>query len=808
MTTEQASSQSARFDLKPNRAEIDRAVGLICEPFHTYELRAPNTTKAAISGYFDDLAKLADAAVTASEPTFEAPGVYLTINPVKHELIARASNRLELFAKFTTADADVVARRMLPIDIDPVRPAGISSTDDQHAAALACAQQVREYLRQRGWPSPMMVDSGNGAHLLYRIDLPNDSTSRTLVSRILEALALTFDDDAVAVDRTCFNAARILKIPGTVARKGDSLPERPHRVSRTLNEGNGESGGIVTREQLEALAATLPEKSAIARNASQQHASMAAWIAGHGVAIKREIAWNGGTKFILNHCLFDTGHAGSSAVLIELASGARVYRCLHNGCIDKKWSDVRALFGESPALRVVRENKTIAGDQDEPSEAMGDILVADKFLDQHRENVRYCPMRGWLIWDKRRWQWDDREQIVKLAEQTVRGLYRDAAARKDKDQRETLLKLAGTYSKAERIRAMLTIARPHVAVVQDELDRDIYLLNCRNGTVDLRDVQLQPHLREDLITKLVDVDYLGDKSKAPRFEQFLSEVFQDRTELIDYVQRAVGYSFTGDVREEELYFLHGGGLNGKSTLLQILLQAAGDYGHTAPAAMLLVKKFEDAIPTDRADLCGKRFVVINETPADRALAEDAVKNISSHEEITARHLYRERFTFSPTHHIWISGNHKPIVRGTDTAIWRRINLVPFDSKFEGDADDKGLRATLQAELPGILSWIVRGAVAWFKEGRLRKPEVVIAATKQYRDEQDVLADFIRDCCEVGANLEVPFKDLYRTYQAWAEESGERRPWSKTRFGLRLGDHGFPSKHFRGGDIRCGLEVRL
>ena len=186
---------------------------------------------------------------------------------------------------------------------------------------------------------------------------------------------------------------------------------------------------------------------------------------------------------------------------------------------------------------VVRDTAASEPGENDSGAAQGDILIADKFLAQHRENVRYCPTRGWLIWDGRRWAWDERERITALAEKTVRQIYRDAAATKDDDAREALLKLGGTYSKSERVRHMLEFARAHVAVVQDELDRDGFLLNCRNGTVDLRTGQLKPHDRKDLITKVIDIDYLGDAAKAPRFEKFLVEIFQGKTDLIDYIKQ-------------------------------------------------------------------------------------------------------------------------------------------------------------------------------------------------------------------------------------------------------------------------------
>src|SRR5439155_3437167 len=181
------------------------------------------------------------------------PGVYVTLNPCTPALLARSANRLTERAQQTTSDSDITQRCWLPIDFDPVRPAGISSTATEHDAAVQHARQCYAWLKQRGWPVPLAADSGNGTHLLYRIDLPNDSASRDLLKRCLEAVALYHSDDVVSVDLTTFNAARIWKVYPTLARKGDNLPERPHRLARLLDAPTPVE--IVTRPQLEALAA-------------------------------------------------------------------------------------------------------------------------------------------------------------------------------------------------------------------------------------------------------------------------------------------------------------------------------------------------------------------------------------------------------------------------------------------------------------------------------------------------------------------------------------------------------------------------
>jgi hypothetical protein len=189
-------------------SEIRRALRLLCKPSEVYELRALGSSKGTVSGYFDDLEKLARCSAECSDQ-LSAGGIYITLNPVNRDLLARASNRLVGYAKHTTSDADIVARRWLPLDFDPVRPAGISSTDAEHNAALERAITARETLAGLGWTAPNFGDSGNGAHLLYRIDLPNDDASRELLRRVLASLDCLLSDEAVAVDKTTFNAARI-----------------------------------------------------------------------------------------------------------------------------------------------------------------------------------------------------------------------------------------------------------------------------------------------------------------------------------------------------------------------------------------------------------------------------------------------------------------------------------------------------------------------------------------------------------------------------------------------------------------------
>ncbi|MCL5961820.1 MAG: hypothetical protein M1358_21315, partial [Chloroflexi bacterium] len=331
------------------------ALNLLMEPGSVAELRILNTKQATISGYFSEFSKLAHA---ATQYDGKAPAIYVTLNPVNRSLLARAANRMGSYAKHTTSDGDIVKRRWLPLDFDPVRPAGVSSTEAEHQAALDRARQVREWLRLQGWPLPIYSDSGNGAHILYRIDLPNDAESTELVRRCLEALAFQFSDDGVHVDVKTFNAARIWKLYGTLSAKGDNLPERPHRRSRILEAPS--SMQTVSADLLTALAARLPEAP---RHQVKQSATfnLEDWIADHKLPVVSSGSWNGGIKYILNPCPWDDSHNNRAAYIVQFASGAIGAGCHHNGCAGKGWAELRTLY--EPSYTVRAEDATTSGKQ-------------------------------------------------------------------------------------------------------------------------------------------------------------------------------------------------------------------------------------------------------------------------------------------------------------------------------------------------------------------------------------------------------------------------------------------------------------
>jgi putative DNA primase/helicase len=374
--------------------------------------------------------------------------------------------------------------------------------------------------------------------------------------------------------------------------------------------------------------------------------------------------------------------------------------------------------------------------------------------------------------------------VHRLAKKTVRSIYQEASDAEDEERRKALAKHAARSEGADKIKAMLELARSEIPVSPDELDADPWLLNASNGTLNLRTGEILGHQREDLITKLAPVEY-APNAPAPVWEAFLERVLPGE-ELRAFVQRAAGYSATGNTSEQVLLINHGGGNNGKSTFQEALATALGDYSMRAPTEMLMAKR-AGGVPNDVARLKGARFVAASETEEGRRLAESLVKDLTGQDTISARFMRAEWFDFKPTHKLWLSTNHKPEIRGTDNAIWRRIRLVPWAVAIPPAERDRKLAEKLRGELSGILAWIVSGCIAWQREG-LQAPAEVRKATAGYRSEMDVLGDFLADRCFHGERLQVGKDELYKAYQMWSDDAGERTE-TKRKFGMLLKERG-------------------
>jgi hypothetical protein len=360
--------------------EILRAIRLLSPQPGVVELRAI-TDQHIHSGYFDDLNLLVNAAETL-DAIPDVQGIYLTLNDVDPALLSRRANRVKMKLgrkDATTADGDILRRRWFPIDIDPVRPSGVSSTDEEHQAAQVRAAEIAAFLgREHGWPAPVMADSGNGAHLLYRIDLPNDDESRDLVKRCLEVLDTIFSDCACTVDTANFNAARIWKMYGTTSRKGDHTEDRPHRKSLIVS--GADQVDLVDKSVLSQLAALLPCAPPETKG-YKNILDLRGWLVHHGLGIAHEKPYQGGTLYVLDECPFSGAHH-DGAFAIQFPNGAIHAGCHHASCGggSQRWQELRKRC-EEPGKR--REPKKPVASSPSPPPAPPPQRVAT----EHRQRA-------------------------------------------------------------------------------------------------------------------------------------------------------------------------------------------------------------------------------------------------------------------------------------------------------------------------------------------------------------------------------------------------------------------------------------
>lgn len=421
--------------------------------------------------------------------------------------------------------------------------------------------------------------------------------------------------------------------------------------------------------------------------------------------------------------------------------------------------------------------------------------------------VFYVPQFDrWYIWAGTHWQEDETFEIVKLAKRVVLSIYAEASRIEDDDQRKETNKWAAKSEQKQRLDAMVALLRsePDISRRPDEIDQHPMLLPCLNGTLDLATGDLRPPNPDDLLTKRLPVAY-DPAAECPTWERFLQRIMDGNIDLIAFLQRLIGHALTGDATGKYLVFMYGPkGNNGKSTLVETVMRLLGPYAMKSPTEMVMAKSYRGGIPNDIARLRGVRFTVTNEVDEGMTLSESVVKDLTGYDTLTARFMRAEYFDFIPTHKLWIYGNHKPDIRGTDAAIWDRVKLIPFDVEIPKEERDPEMLTKLTAELPGILAWAVRGNALWQRHG-INAPAIVASATGEYRTEQDIIGQFLTECCDLDSTAQIGATALYQVYEVWSKQNG-MRPESGTKFGSDLARRGFSTARSRAGNMRRGLKL--
>lgn len=417
--------------------------------------------------------------------------------------------------------------------------------------------------------------------------------------------------------------------------------------------------------------------------------------------------------------------------------------------------EIRRLTGEEPDAKK------------RPAERhRGQLRMAERFAHQHAGRLLHVHRVGWYVWDSIRWRPDENGAPIRAVRDTLNEALSELAGLPKQD-REELFKDIARCESATAINGILTIAGSdeQIATAPSKLDTDPHLVNCQNGTLDLRTGDLRPHDPGDLITKATGCEFDWN-ARSAIFEKFVGEILPD-DDVRAFVQRLLGQSMLGIVREHILAILTGTGSNGKSTLTETVRAALGDYAMEAEPELLLTR--EHAHPTGQADLMGRRLVTVQETDEGRKLATATVKRLTGGDQIRARRMRQDFFEFTPSHTIVMITNHKPRVAGDDDALWRRLRVVPFDMVV--DKPDKTLLEKLKADLPGVLSWLVYGFMDYTDKG-LEAPSTVTEQTQKYRDDSDAPGRFLEERTIPNPNMWVGARDLFRAWEKWATANGE------------------------------------
>jgi putative DNA primase/helicase len=526
-------------------------------------------------------------------------------------------------------------------------------------------------------------------------------------------------------------------------------------------------------------------------------------------------AWNGDLFDVENDVLLSTRAEREKYrdSLVDLQPG--IDRAVLGISLAQLEAQLRIEMGKSPPIATEAQPENAVDKLPEIDELgrfrLTDVGNAGRFVAAYGDQVRYVrelgskDEPGFVVYRDGAWRLDP-AAVVRQAETVSSMIFDEVAATTADNQsrRAELARWAIHTQSAARIGSLLTLARSHspLPVRVTDFDRDPMLLNVANGTIELDTGKLRPARATDLLLKQSPVAY-EPAASAPRWQRHLREVFEEDAELIDYVQRALGYSVCGDQRWNRLFLAVGGGRNGKRMTLEVAARAIGDYGTTIhPELLLDTAQNADA---RTVALYGARLALASETAHGRRFATERVKWLSGGDEIVARQLYKPEFRFRPTHHLWLMTNHKPDADADDEAFWQRLRVIPFRHRFtkpdEGISEeqwaqqphtslpDDTIEASLLSELPGILAWLVEGARKVLSIG-LDEPRIVRTATAEYRGEVDDIKEFLADCCDIGPGFVATNKETYAAYVEWAKASGIQHIRTQTHLSQSLRARGF------------------
>lgn len=734
-------------------------------------------------------------------------------------------------------------------------------------------REVLDFLPQFGLKPSIILDSGGGLHVYWLFDRlwvfkSKDGwmQAQNLIKRFQTALIALFAARGWDLDNTS-DLARVLRLPGTLNHHTyPNNPSPPKTVAAHTWELGTRHTGRVCGEAVERLAG-LAGLARPTTNKALSNTPQGEWD-GYTPAdadlIFNNCPFMRHWKEAAGNLKEPEGLAG--ATIIARTKGGRAlcheWRAAHLGYnfekTEKKIDHILKDMGPATCRRIRQDfpgncgncshdtcanfSPIILGrENNQPSylkHRWTDAGNANRLVDMYGEDLSWCDSLCWLVWDGTRWVEDRMRMIIARAKNVTTSMFAEAediitdddterlkeidgkddvdsveaadGIKRRKKLKDDWLKWAKTSDSLPRLKAMVELSAPEVAVSPNAFDQDIMLFNTLNGTIDLSTGLMYEARRDDRITKVAPV--LADHTaKCPTWLKFLDDILIDEVglpdkELIEFVQRAVGYSLTGNVDDDVLLIMYGHGGNGKTVFIETVQALMGPYSKKAQHDFLLAKK-QSGHPEVIAELRGVRALFASETDQGRNLSEALVKELTGGGQLSARFLNQKRFEFEQTQKVWLATNYKPVIKGQDDGIWRRIRLIPFLASFPvGDPRrDEHLGRKLSAELSGILNWAIEGCLNWQTAG-LGIPDAVKKATSEYKNEMDTISQFLEARCVSGPRLEVSSKGLHEAFRRWAHDPEDQNINAKS-FKARMEKRGAISKHTNKGTVWVGYKLQ-
>lgn len=446
----------------------------------------------------------------------------------------------------------------------------------------------------------------------------------------------------------------------------------------------------------------------------------------------------------------------------------------------------------------------VIGEQPRKFYSYDDTGNAKRFTDRFQGIIRYNYIhKCWYVFNGKRWVMDETGAIKRLADKLIDEMESDIAWISGEEEEKAYRKHLKYTKSSKGKNAMLKESEHIVSITPNDFDKGVFLLNAQNGTLDLKTGKLLPHDAEQYLSKICNVEYT-DKADCPQWMAFLNVIFDCDRELIRYMQKVAGIFLTGSIDEQAVFFLYGNGRNGKSTFVNALYNILGDYTMTTQPETIMFNKLRSTSEYEVARMKSARLVTTAEPTEGMRINESFIKQVTGGEELVGRILYGMPFSFLPEYKLCMSTNYKPVIRGRDDGIWRRVHLIPFNVQIPKDKVDKKLPYKLRKEYPGILNWAVEGCLLWQKEG-LEMPQVVADATAEYRAEMDLTGIFLSECTELDKDSVTNAADLFNVYVQWANKRNEH-PATQTRFGRDMGAR-FERVHRSDGQYYKGMKLK-